>query len=239
MTVLRVFWGAVKDVWEELFILALMNLVTVLLLIPVVTFPPALAGLWSVSNIAAQGKSIAWSDYFGAFKRYFGKAWALTGINIGVIATLGLNIWFYQAGRAPLNLSDTVSLMIRAFWTSLLVIWVFLQMYPMALLIEQEDQKLRVALRNSLVLLGTHPGFTLLLGVILLVLIGVSTVIPALLALISLAIVAVACNKAVRHLLVPYRDKLREEEEAALAEAGDVDSDGSGTEALESDEDPK
>jgi uncharacterized membrane protein YesL len=238
MIVLRVFWSAVKDVWEELFILALMNLVTVLLLVPVVTFPPALAGLWSVSNIAAQGKSIAWSDYFGAFKRYFGKAWALAGINIGVIATLGLNIWFYQAGRPPLNLGDTVSLMIRAFWTSLLVIWVFLQMYPMALLIEQEDQRIRLALRNSLILLAGHPGFSLLFGVLLLVLIAASTVIPALLALISLAIVAVACNKAVRHLLVPYRDQLREEEEAALAEAI-VDIDGSETDALESDEEPE
>ena len=43
---LRVFWGALKDFWDELFLLMLMNIVTVLLLIPVLTFPPALAGLW-------------------------------------------------------------------------------------------------------------------------------------------------------------------------------------------------
>jgi len=225
MTVLRVFWGSVKDVWEELFMLALMNLVTTLFLIPIVTFPPALAGLWSVSNIAAQGKSIAWSDYFDAFKRLFGKSWALAGINIGVIVTLVLNIWFYQPGRPPLNLGDTASLMIRAFWTSLLVIWVFLQMYPLALLIEQEDQRIRLALRNALVLLAANPGFTLLLGLLLLVIIAVSVVIPALLALISLAIVAVTCNKAVRHLLEPYRDRLREEAEAAAVEDGETEGD--------------
>jgi uncharacterized membrane protein YesL len=215
MTVFRIFWQSVKDVWEELFMLALMNLVTALLLIPIVTFPPALAGLWNVSNIASQGKSIEWSDYFGAFKRYFGKAWALAGINIVVIVTLVLNIWFYQAGRPPLNLNDTWSLMIRAFWTSLLVIWVFLQLYPMALLIEQEDQRIRLALRNALILLAANPGFSLVLGIILLVVIAVSVVIPALLALISLAVVAVTCNKAVRHLLEPYRQRLRDEEEAA------------------------
>lgn len=239
MTVLRVFWSSVKDVWEELFMLALMNLVTALLLVPIVTFPPALAGLWSVSNIAARGKSIAWSDYFDAFKRYFGKSWALAGINIGVIATLGLNIWFYQAGNPPLNLSDTASLMIRAFWTSLLVIWVFLQMYPMALLVEQEDQRIRLALRNALVLLAAHPGFSLLLGVLLLVVIAISVVIPALLALISLALVAVTCNKAVRHLLVPYRDRLREEEETASTEAGEAEGEGSDTEAPENEAEPE
>ena len=229
MTVLRVFWGAIKDVWEELFILALMNLVTVLLLVPVVTFPPALAGMWAAANLAARGKSIAWSDYFGAFKSYFGKAWALAGINIGIIATLAFNIWFYGPEVSPFNLSDTVSLMIRAFWTSILVIWVFLQLYPFAMLLEQEDQRIRVALRNALVLLAAHPGFSLLLGIILLVLIAVSVVIPALLALISLAVVAVTCNKAVRHLLVPYRERLAEEE--AEAAAADEEGEENGDEA--------
>lgn len=234
MAVLRVMWQALKDVWEELFMLALMNLVTTLLLVPVVTFPPAMAGLWNVSNIVANGKSIAWSDYFGAFKRLFGKAWALAGINIGVIVTLVLNIWFYQPGRPPLNLGDTASLMIRAFWTSLLVIWAFLQMYPLALLMEQEDQRVRLALRNALVLLAANPGFSLLLGLILVVLIAVSVLIPALLALISLAVVAVACNKAVRHLLVPYRERLREEAEAEQADADAGPDAGESPEARES-----
>ena len=229
MAVLRVFWGGLKDVWEELFMLALMNLVTALLLVPVVTFPPALAGLWSVSSLAAQGKTIAWSDYFGAFKRYFGKAWALAGINLGVIATLVFNIYFYGPDVVPFNLGETASLMIRAFWTSILVLWVFVQMYPFALLMEQEDQRLRVALRNALVLLAAHPGFSLLLGILLVVLIVVSVLIPALLALVSLAIVAVVCNKAVRHLLVPYRERL-EEEAAAAAQAADGEDEQDGDE---------
>jgi uncharacterized membrane protein YesL len=226
MAVLRVFWSSVKAVWEELFMLALMNLVTALLLVPIVTFPPALAGLWYVSNIVAQGRSIAWSDYFEAFKRYFGRSWALAGINIAVIVTLVLNILFYRPGVPPLNLGETASLMIRAFWTSLLVIWVFLQMYPLALLLEQDDQRVRLALRNSLILLAAHPGFSLVLGIILLVVLAVSTVIPALLALISMAVVGVTCNMAVRHLLVPYRDRLREEEEEAAAETDLEQADG-------------
>jgi uncharacterized membrane protein YesL len=218
MAALRVFWGGVKDVWEELFMLALMNLVTALLLVPVVTFPPALAALWKAASIASTGRSIAWSDYFGAFRHYFWKAWGLALVTILVTGLLVGNILFYKPGTPPLNLGDTASLMIRAFWTSLLVLWVFLQMYPMALLLEQEDRRLRVAWRNAVVLLAAHPGFSLVLGLLLLVLIAISVVIPALLALISLAVVAVVCNKAVSHLLVPYRERLAEEEAEAAGE---------------------
>jgi uncharacterized membrane protein YesL len=186
--------------------------------------------MWTAANLAARGKSIAWSDYFGAFKRFFGKSWALAGINIGIIVTLGFNIWFYRPDISPFNLGDTASLMIRAFWTSILVIWVFLQLYPLAMLMEQEDQRVRLALRNSLVLLAAHPGFSLLLGIIVLVLLAVSVLIPALLALISLAIVAVTCNKAVQHLLVPYRERLAEADgdEDAEENAGEEGGVGSG-----------
>jgi uncharacterized membrane protein YesL len=217
--VLGVFWAAVKDLWEELFMLALMNLVTMLLLVPVVTFPPALAGLWNVANIAVQGKSIAWSDYWEAFKRYFGKAWKLAGLNIAVLATLFVNMRFYTPGVAPFNISDNLSFVIRAIWFSLTVLWVMLQMYTLAMLLEQTDQRVRLALRNSAVLLFANPGFSFILFLLLLVVSAVSTVIPALWALISLALLAVVCNKAVRHLLVPYRERLAQEQAAQAEEA--------------------
>ncbi|MBE9509078.1 MAG: hypothetical protein IMY86_13660 [Chloroflexi bacterium] len=38
-------------------------------------------------------------------------------------------------------------------------------MYPLALLLEQEDQRLRVALRNTAVIFIANPGFTLVLAV--------------------------------------------------------------------------
>ena len=41
--VFRLFWEAVKDFWDELFFLALLNIVTALLAVLVITLPPALA----------------------------------------------------------------------------------------------------------------------------------------------------------------------------------------------------
>lgn len=235
--VFPVFWRALKDVWEELFMLVLMNLVTILLLLPVVTFPPALAGLWSVANIVAQGKSIAWSDYFGGFRKYFLKSWGLTLINLVVIALLAANVWFYTPDVFPFRISANLSFLIRAFWVSLLFVWAVLLPYPLALLLEQYDQRLRVALRNAFVLVFTNPGFALVLFVLLALLGLISVAIPAVLGLVGLAIIAVVCNKAVHHLLEPIRERaVREAEEAVAAETAAAETAAEVDEEAETDE---
>ena len=59
---LRVFVQALIDTYDELFRLVPMSVVTVLLLLPVVTAPPALAGLWAVGNRAARKEATGWGD---------------------------------------------------------------------------------------------------------------------------------------------------------------------------------
>ena len=203
---LRAFWGALKDFWDELFLLVLMNIVTVLLLIPVVTFPPALAGLWSVANLVAKGRAIGWRDYFKAFRRYFLKAWGLALLNglVGVI--LVANILFYAPANVPFEISPTLSFWIQALFLGVAFVWLIVQLYPMALLLEQEDQRLRVALRNAAVLFAANLGFTIVLALLLLVVAAVSMVLPPLWLLVTVALFAVVCNKAVLHLLETYRE---------------------------------
>jgi len=218
--VFRVFWEALKDFWEELFILALMNIVTMLLAIPVVTFPPALAGLWNAANLAAKGRAVSWSDYFEGFRRYFWKAWGLTLLNILVAIIVPINVRFYTSGNAPFEINPTLSLWIRAFFVSAAFLWLIVQMYPLALLLEQEDRRLRVALRNAAVLSIVNPGFTIVLALLLLILAVVSTLLPVLWFLVTLALFAVVFNKAVLHLLEPYREQARAEEESEDEEKG-------------------
>lgn len=213
--VFRVLWEALKDLWDELFLLLLMNIVTVLLLFPVVTFPPALAGLWNAGNLAAKGKSISWRDYFEGFRRYFLKAWGLALLNVLVVAIAFTNVRFYTPGVAPFEISDTLSTWIGGFFTAVAFLWLVLQLYPMAALLEQEDQRLRVALRNSAVLFITNPGFTIVLALLLLLVAVISTLLTIPWVLITLAIFAVVCNKAVLHLLKPHRERIRAEMEQA------------------------
>jgi uncharacterized membrane protein YesL len=221
--VFRVFWEALKEFWDELFLLMLMNVVTVLLVIPVVTFPPALAGLWSAANLVAKGRAIHWSDYFEGFRRYFWKAWGLALLNILVAVILFTNIRFYTPANVPFDISPSVSLWIQALFVGVALLWVIVQMYPLALLFEQEDQRLRVALRNAAVLLITNLGFTIVLLLLLLIVAAISTAIPLLWFMVTLALFAVVCNRAVLHLLEPYRERARAEAEGEDETSGEGD----------------
>jgi len=203
--IFRVFWDALKDFWDELFLLVLMNIVTALLVIPVVTFPPALAGLWNTANLVTQGKAVGWRDYFDGFRRYFWKAWGLALLNVLVAIIVLTNIRFYVPGNAPFEISSTLSLWLRSLWVAVAFLWLIFQMYPLALLLEQEDQRLRTALRNAAVIFIANPGFTLVLALLLLIVAVISTLLPVLWFCVTPALFAVVCNKAVRRLLEPYR----------------------------------
>ncbi len=222
----RVFWEAIKDFWEELLLLALMNLLTVLFAFPVVTFPPALAGLWSAANLVAKGKAIHWSDYFDGFRHYFWKAWRLALINILVLVVIYTNIRFYTPGVAPFKINQSVSTWISTFFTLTGIVWLMIQMYPMALLLEQEDERVRLALRNAAFLTALKPGFTLLLFVALVLIAIVSSLITILWVLVTLSFFAVLCNKAVLHLLEPYRKQAQQLKEGG--KEGNVDGSGEG-----------
>jgi hypothetical protein len=223
--VFRVFWVAIKDWWDELFTLMLMNIVTLLLAVPIVTFPPALAGLWNAANVVVQGKVPSWGDYFAGFRHYFLKAWGLALLNILAAAIVFTNVRFYTPEVAPFEINPTLSTWIRGFFIAVGFLWAVLQMYPMAALLEQEDQRLRVALRNSVILLIVNPGFTVVLALLMLLVAAVSTffVIPW---IVALALFAVVCNKAVLHLLKPFRERMKAEKEG---DTGGADSSDDGS----------
>jgi hypothetical protein len=202
-----VFRNALKDCWDELLLLVLMNLVTVLLAVPIVTSVPALGALWYIGHRIAKGRTISLRDYFVGFRRYFWKAWGLALIALAGFAVLLTNLWFYRASDAAIQISSILSLLLGGLFIALTILWLVFQMYPLALLLQQEDQRLRVALRNAAVLLIANPGFSIVLALLLLV---VGLVIGFLLLplwfLILLAFFAVVCNGAVEHLLRSYRE---------------------------------
>jgi len=204
------FWETLKDFGDEWFLLSLMNAVTVLLAIPVVTLPPALAGLWNAANRVANGKALDWSDYLAGFRRYFWKAWRLALLNVLVAVILLTNIWFYGQENIPFALNENVKMWIQAFFAVAGTLWLLYQMYPLAMLLEQENQRLWLALRNAAAVLLVNPIFTIVFGLLLLIVAAVSTFLPILWFLITPALFAVACNKAVLHLLKPYREQKAE-----------------------------
>lgn len=209
----RVFWEAVKDFREEFYVLAPMNLLTALLAVPVVTFPPALAGLWSAANKVAGGKPADWEDYFKGFRRYFWKTWKLALLNFLVIIILASNIWFYSSSSIKLfKVSRTLNRVLQALFKVVLALWLVYQMYPFAMLLEQreEHQGWRIALHNAAALYFGNPVFAVVLALLSLIVAVISTFVPILWILITLAFFALLYNKAVKYLLEPYREQRAE-----------------------------
>lgn len=221
--IFRVIWAGLEYFWDELFLLALMNIVTMLLAIPVITFPPALAALWHVANRVADGTAIHWSDYGDGLRRYFLKSWGLALINILVAAIILTNIWFYSPTANPLGIGEQITPWLQGFFVVAGIFWLTYQMYPLAMLLEQENQKLWLAFRNSLILYVANPGLTLVLAAFILVVAALSTYLAAPWILITWSLIAVVINKAVKHMLEPYRERIKLEAEKESEEAEEAD----------------
>lgn len=241
--VLSVLWDAIKSFWGELFFLAFMNVITMipvllslallfefaqlwggdhrnwalvvlaLQIVPAILFPPALAGLWNAANRVADDYAPGWHDYYEGFRLYFWKSLVLAIMNVLVIATVIIGVQFYAPGTTPLDINSSASTALMMVVIVFGTMWFVYQMYPMALLIEQTDKRLRVALRNAAVLYLRRPGFSALVAIVVLIIILLSLLLGLPLVLITWSLVAVICNKAVKHLLVPERERARAEEE--------------------------
>ncbi len=204
---LRVFWQALKDANDELLTLALMNAVTVLLLVPLVTGPPALAALWAAANRVARGGKAEWPDYWRAFRELFGRAWMLAALQWFVTLTLLSNLVFYTPGNNPLHLAPDVLALIRAAWLGVFFVWLLVSQHFLPLMMEQEDRRLRTVVRNALLLVGKEPLFSVVLLVLIVLLGAVSTLLTVPCFFFTVAFVAVLGNEAVHHLLAPFRDQ--------------------------------
>ena len=130
------------------------------------------------------------------------KAWILALLNILLAVVLFTNISFFVSGGEAFGLSSTVSSWIRALWVAIAFAWLLLQMYPLAMLLGQEDQQWQgVIWRNALTFLRTRPAFWVLLTLILLVVAIINTVVPAAWLIIALTLIVAVASFVVRNML--------------------------------------
>jgi uncharacterized membrane protein YesL len=203
---LRTFGESLRDIYGEIILLVQMNIVTLLLLLPVVTGPPAMAGLWAVGNRVAHGEQTDWQNYWAAFRSHFGRAWGLAGLNLLALIVIGANLWFYTPSITPLQISDEFAAGIRGVWLAMGVLWLLLSQYLLPVLMEQEDLRLRTTLRNATALMIRSPGYSFVL-LLLIVLVGIlSSLLVAPWLVITPAFLSVLTNNAVLHLLKVDRE---------------------------------
>lgn len=205
----RVLWAAFKDYYEEMFTLVGANLLWVVLAIPVVTIPPATAGMLYLTNQIAHHKTIEFRMFFEGIKKYVWKSYLLALLNLGVLALLAINVWFYGA-QFP---DQQWAVIVRGVFVGLAVTWLLIQIYVWPMLFEQEEAKLLLALRNAAFLTFASPITSLTLGILMALVAVLSVGLTLPFALAMAALLGLMANGAVLTLLVHFKIRKAPDEE--------------------------
>ncbi len=130
------------------------------------------------------------------------KAWVLALLNILLAVVLFTNISFFTSDRAAMGLDPTVVSWVRALWVAIAFVWLLLQMYPLALLLEQEDRQWQgVVWRNATMFLRARPGLWVLLTLVVLVVAIINTIVPAAWLIVALALLVAVASIVLRNML--------------------------------------
>lgn len=150
------FITAGRLAWQNADAIVRINLLWLVLSVPIVTAPLALAGLYCyVHKLAREEAFPTRDDFWQGFHalKWVAWRWALLNLAAGII--LAANLLFYGTVDTPAARALTWG------WAIVGVNWFVVQGYVFPLLPLQEQPHLRTALRNALVIYIRHPVRTL------------------------------------------------------------------------------
>jgi uncharacterized membrane protein YesL len=184
-----VFRAALILTFQRIGLLLVTNILWWLLSLPLITLPPATAGLFYVVRRLTdinESEQTTWRHFFEGFKYYWLRSWQLMAINLAIVAVIMISFLFY------FNREQTALRLIAVPVFYIMLLWLGMQLYLFPLLITQEVKQLRLMFRNALVLVAGNVIFTVVLGLLLLsvVLVAAALAGPVLFILISFLAVA-------------------------------------------------
>lgn len=175
-------------------------LFSVLLALLLVLGPnPAASGIHLWANRLVNEERVEFSLFWEGFRAYWRPAlllWLISGLGTVLLVA---NALFY------LNMDVAIVKVIGVIFLYAIVLWLAMQMYMMPLLVEQEDKRVRLVLRNAFFLTMAHIVPTLVIFVVLTVLVLVSVAVTLLVALLTASVVALVMARALQILLERYR----------------------------------
>ena len=198
---IRVIWEGLQDAFDSMAELVIANFLWALLTIPILTAPASLAGAYYMTNLLAHRKPVSWRTFFEGFRRFFWLSWGWALANLLVAFVIYSNYVFYQ------RFGGSWVAYVQGIVLGVGILWLVLQVYVFPLLIEQEDRRLRIALRNSFVLLVSNPGLALILIVLLVLVAGLSTILQVPWLIITVSFSTFLANWSVLHALESVRQQ--------------------------------
>ncbi len=191
-------WQSLKDAWDDLFGLALVNAAWLFSSLTVILFPISTAGMYYITNRVSHGKAIHFSDFWDGVKKYWWRSWLwFLGTTLGtLLAWISLSFYTNLVGEGLLMIA------IGGFWLSLMVVWLGMQIYFWPLMVEQSQPNILQAWRNAFVLTIQQPLYTLLIALFIVALVLLSLLFPISLVLVCMSVIGILGNNATVRLLV-------------------------------------
>ncbi|MCD6554890.1 MAG: YesL family protein [Anaerolineae bacterium] len=198
----RVFRKTLSDVWNRLYLLAMVNILWVALNLLLVSGPPATAGLFVLTYRLARDQDAGLHDFFEGFRRYFWRSWLWAIVAGAGFFILGGDVVLVGS----LSSADYV-VFIQGFFLALLFLWAFLLLYAFPLLLEQKRPSLRLALRNAFVMFAGNRSFSVTLFGLALLVALLSSLLFAPWGVITVVFLALLGNHAVLNRLAAWRTR--------------------------------
>lgn len=169
----RACWSGLRHLNHQGYIYIWANLAWILLSLPLVTAPAAWAGLVRLSYHAQSSPSAEFEQFWLGFREHLKRGVALALINAVVIIVNVTNLLAYR------NAAGLQADFVRLVWILALVVWGTLQFYAFPLYYAMEKPSLMGAFRNAAVMILLNPLFTLAVLIVTILLIAISTILPA------------------------------------------------------------
>jgi uncharacterized membrane protein YesL len=195
----RVVRRALRDAWDALVLLAVLNFLWAALSATIVLLPGAAAALFEATHSLARGEAPGVTEFLAGVRRHFVRAWAWALVNLAAWTILLANILFYRTRTEPWAVAlQTLFLLFAA-------LWLIAQFYVWPFLFVQSEMSLRQAFRNAVFLVLAAPIFSLTLGILgaLVVALSVVLIVPPL--LITASFLCLLASHAVLDRLRVFR----------------------------------
>jgi uncharacterized membrane protein YesL len=244
MSSFRVLWLSIKDIFDELFALLVVNLLwvaisapltllaiylistgstvpgVVVALLAVLPLAPSNAGLYTVAQRVAEGRVISWRLFFEGFREYLMLSWQVYGLwTIGLLIILS-NMSFYS------RMGSSLGSFLLVLFLYILLVWCGLLIYIGPLMLLQTDKRLRVIARNAFLMVFSRPIFTLI-TLVLMALLGVvlGTVLPILPLLLTFSFLSIWSFRATATLIAEAEARRAARQEQAVAASSRANTD--------------
>lgn len=192
---MRLIWTSIRqagaDLWEELLILVLFNLIWVVGTLLIIPWPFVTFGLFLVMYDVSRGKGIKFDTFFRQAGKLWKQAYVWGLVNLGLILIIWANLNFYAA------IESQWARMVQIFFLGISLAWLIVQAIVLPLYPRLEQPGLRSALRNALALLGRYPLFIVTLLLVLVLVGAILLYAPVLVIFCGAAVIAAVSNRLV------------------------------------------